>query len=183
MAEVGDGKRRVRSSSRLLQFGQPLGLRQDRHSPLSARVTFTQITQFATTISNVPFSVLKTSQRRPGLPILRSQLAMSPGVPLALPRSRTTPNVPAAVQRLSKKRGALSDHPTPDAAVWGHSPDEPVWRVVIEFDDRGGNLAERSPSQMYPTTSPSVRPKKVRAQVPVPKTAWQSCLAPQDLNN
>src|SRR3954471_15406192 len=38
----------------------------------------------------------------------------------------------------SRKSGALSDHPTPDAAAWGHSPDEPVWRVVIAICDRGG---------------------------------------------
>jgi|SRR6476660_4192242 len=27
---------------------------------------------------------------------------------------------------LDEKHGALSGHPTSDAAVWGHSPDEPV---------------------------------------------------------
>ena len=45
------------------------------------------------------------------------------------PRGGLTPRI---------KPGGLSDHRTPDAAVWGHSPDEPVWRVVIVFHDRGG---------------------------------------------
>src|SRR5262249_48057700 len=36
-----------------------------------------------------------------------------------------------------EKSGALSGHPTPDTAVWGHSPDVPVWRVVAASREKG----------------------------------------------
>src|SRR5262249_12357850 len=56
---------------------------------------------------------------------------------LSGPRNPTTPDVPVAVPRLARKRGALSDHPTPDAAAWGHPPDH-----VLHFG-RSDEPAER----------------------------------------
>jgi hypothetical protein len=48
----------------------------------------------------------------------------------------------------------------------------PVWRAVIALHDGDGSLAAWSTGQMSLTTSPWARTKRVRALIPVPKTAW-----------
>src|SRR4029077_9682852 len=75
-----------------------------------------------------------------------------------------------------RKAWRSSGSPTPDTAVWGHSPDVPVWRYGDHQSGRGGPQKPLlAPSDSF-NLPPAQRPVETPYSLAAPIPAWQSFL-------